>query len=176
MTLPDVINTDRLELVLFTKAHMELLIGRGPATELPFDVPNGWAQEEGWLLGLRVGQIDKNPAEAPWLLRAILWAGGSRQMIGHAGFHAGPDEKGRVEIGYSVFPEHRRRGVAEEAATTMLRQASRDPRVEAFRASVSPRNEPSLALVRKLGFVQTGVQWDELDGEELVFERPAPFA
>lgn len=29
---------------------------------------------------------------------------------------------------------------------------------------------PSLVLISKLGFVQTGVQWDERDGEELVFE------
>jgi len=35
---------------------------------------------------------------------------------------------------------------------------------------VAPNNEPSLGLIRKLGFVQTGVQWDEIDGQELVFE------
>jgi RimJ/RimL family protein N-acetyltransferase len=42
--------------------------------------------------------------------------------------------------------------------------------VRRFIASVAPDNEPSLAIVRKLGFVQTGKQWDEEDGEELVFE------
>jgi RimJ/RimL family protein N-acetyltransferase len=39
-----------------------------------------------------------------------------------------------------------------------------------FIASVAPTNDPSLAIVRKLGFVQTGEQWDEEDGLELVFE------
>jgi L-amino acid N-acyltransferase YncA len=39
-----------------------------------------------------------------------------------------------------------------------------------FVASVSPDNAPSLAIVHKLGFVQTGDQWDEEDGLELVFE------
>jgi len=37
---------------------------------------------------------------------------------------------------------------------------------------VSPDNEPSLNLVRKLGFAQTGSQIDEIDGLELVFELP----
>ena len=43
-----------------------------------------------------------------------------------------------------------------------------------FIASVSPGNAPSLTVVRKLGFVQTGEQWDEEDGLELVFERSLP--
>jgi RimJ/RimL family protein N-acetyltransferase len=50
--------------------------------------------------------------------------------------------------------------------------------IRRFVASVSPTNQPSLAIVRKLGFLQTGVQWDGEDGEELVFELelPAPQA
>jgi RimJ/RimL family protein N-acetyltransferase len=40
---------------------------------------------------------------------------------------------------------------------------------------VAPSNPPSLAVVRKVGFVQTGVQMDEIDGEELVFEITRPF-
>jgi RimJ/RimL family protein N-acetyltransferase len=42
--------------------------------------------------------------------------------------------------------------------------------VSRFIASVSPTNEPSLRLIANLGFVRTGEQWDELDGEEYVFE------
>ncbi len=42
----------------------------------------------------------------------------------------------------------------------------------AVRASVGPGNEPSLALVRSLGFVAVGEQIDEVDGLEIVHERP----
>ena len=37
-------------------------------------------------------------------------------------------------------------------------------------ASATPDNEPSLAIIRKLGFRQTGEAIDEEDGLELVFE------
>ena len=39
-----------------------------------------------------------------------------------------------------------------------------------FVASVAPTNEPSLAIVRGLGFVDTGRHWDDEDGLELEFE------
>ena len=39
-----------------------------------------------------------------------------------------------------------------------------------FRASVAPGNARSENLIRKLGFVQTGQQWDDRDGLELVYE------
>jgi RimJ/RimL family protein N-acetyltransferase len=75
-----------------------------------------------------------------------------------------------VEIGYTIHEQFRRRGLASEAANGMARWAGRaGGRV--LRASISPDNDPSLALVRRAGFVQVGEQYDERDGLELVFER-----
>ena len=39
-----------------------------------------------------------------------------------------------------------------------------------FIACTQPDNEPSLAIIRRLGFTQTGEAMDEEDGLELVFE------
>jgi RimJ/RimL family protein N-acetyltransferase len=36
-------------------------------------------------------------------------------------------------------------------------------------ASVRPDNAPSLAIIRRLGFVRTGEQLDEIDGLEWIF-------
>jgi len=52
-----------------------------------------------------------------------------------------------------------------------VRAAERGARV--LRASVAPQNAPSLALVQGAGFVHVGVEMDEIDGLELVYERPA---
>ena len=45
-----------------------------------------------------------------------------------------------------------------------------DSKISSFVASVAPDNEPSLAIVHKLGFVRTGEHWDDEDGLEHVFE------
>jgi ribosomal-protein-alanine N-acetyltransferase len=39
---------------------------------------------------------------------------------------------------------------------------------------VSATNAASLATVARFGFRQVGVQWDEVDGEELIFETDWP--
>jgi len=69
----------------------------------------------------------------------------------------------------TVVPEQRGQGYATEAAGALLTWAREQGATTVF-ASVAPTNHPSRAVVRKLGFVLTGSQIDEIDGEELVFE------
>ena len=52
----------------------------------------------------------------------------------------------------------------------MLDWAAREHGIRDFRASIAPTNAPSLAVVGRLGFLQKGSQWDDVDGEELIFE------
>jgi RimJ/RimL family protein N-acetyltransferase len=133
-------------------------------------IPEEWPDEgDRWLLGVRQKQMSADPSAAPWLVRAIVLRE-RKEMIGHIGFHGPPDAGGFVEVGYTVLPEHRRRGYAREAVQALFEWAQEAHDVHRFRASVGPWNEPSLALIAQLGFVQTGTQWDERDGEELVFE------
>jgi GNAT superfamily N-acetyltransferase len=99
---------------------------------------------------------------------------GTREVaVGHAGFHGPPDEAGMVEIGYVVVPEYRRRGYARAALTELLRRAAADPSVSVVRATVAPDNVASLATLAPFGFTHVGEQWDEEDGRELIYERPA---
>ena len=147
----------------------------GPATELLGAEPPGWwAQQRRFVFELRRDQLRAQPSQQPWLLRAMLTRSAPPTVVGQIGFHEPPDRAGVVEVGYMVFPEHRRRGYAEEALRTMIDWAAGRPGVTAVRASVSPHNEPSLNLVAKLAFVQTGRQIDDIDGLELVFDLPLP--
>jgi RimJ/RimL family protein N-acetyltransferase len=75
-----------------------------------------------------------------------------------------------VEVGYSVFEPYRRRGYATEVVRALIDWASSEHDIQRFIASISPGNEPSLALVNRLGFKHIGQHWDEEDGEELEFE------
>ncbi len=94
---------------------------------------------------------------------------GRRAVIGTIGFHGPPDEDGRVEIGYRIEPEFRRRGLTTEAVAALLDWAETQG-IHRFRASVAPGNVASLAIVRAFGFREVGTQIDEIDGLELVFE------
>jgi RimJ/RimL family protein N-acetyltransferase len=126
-----------------------------------------------WLWTLRLGQMLGEPAVAPWLARAIvaLDGPGAEAVVGHAGFHGAPDERGMVEIGYRVIPAFRRNGYAQAAVTELLAYA-REHGALIARASISPGNDRSLRIADAFGFTRVGEQIDEIDGRELVFERP----
>ena len=79
-----------------------------------------------------------------------------------------------VEVGYGVDPAYRRRGYARAALELLLDRARAQPDVRVLRATISPDNEASLALIAQFPFVRNGEQWDEEDGLEWIFEIPTP--
>lgn len=149
-------------------APAELEIG----AEIPADLP----EQLSVFVTYRLAQLDADPAIQRWLARAMVLTGsdGKRQVIGTIGFHGAPDDLGRLEVGYRIEPEFRRRGFTSEAVRGMFDWAAVEGGISRFIASVRPDNEASLALVRSLGFVQTGTQIDEIDGLELVLEAAWP--
>jgi ribosomal-protein-alanine N-acetyltransferase len=168
--------SERLELVSMSPELIGALL-RGDLEaarrEIGVELPAGFADDDEFVLRLRLGQMETDPAARPWLLRVMVTREEPRRAVGRIGFHEPPDEECRVEIGYTVFPADRGQGFATEACRALFGWAHAEHGVARFRASVSPANAASLAVVRKLGFRQTGRQWDERDGEELVFERDA---
>jgi RimJ/RimL family protein N-acetyltransferase len=171
----EVIRSERLELPLLTLDQLDRLSAGDAASvgaDLDAILPVPWIDEVRWLAAMRARQIRLRPDDAPWLLRAILLraANSALQAIGYLNFHAGPDESGMVEVGYTLLPEARGHGYAIEAVRAAFDWATQVHGVHRFRASVAPDNERSLNLINKLGFHQTGEQWDKEDGLELVFE------
>ena len=59
-------------------------------------------------------------------------------------------------LGYAIVEEHRGRGYMSEALQLALRHAFRSLRLHRVEANVEPGNEPSLALVRRAGFIREG--------------------
>ncbi|WP_129790539.1 GNAT family N-acetyltransferase [Sphingosinicella sp. CPCC 101087] len=72
------------------------------------------------------------------------------QVIGKAGCWRLP------EIGYILHPGYWGRGLAREALAAVIPRLFARFAIPAITADVDPRNLPSLALLRRLGFVETG--------------------
>ena len=168
------IRTPRFELVSMSLAFMRHLRAgdfEAASREMGATVPTTLREDLVDFLNYRIPALEGDPSIQPWIGRAIVATApdGRREALGTIGFHAPPDEGGRVEIGYSVEPSWRRQGVATECVAALLAWAEAQG-VRRFRASVAPGNEPSLAIIRRLGFREVGSQIDEIDGLELVFE------
>lgn len=171
-----VIRSERLELPLLSLEQLERLAAGDVAAfaaDLGARFSAEWMEDVRWLAARRARQIRAHPADAPWLVRPILLRttdASPPRAIGYLNFHGASDERGMVEIGYMLLPAARGHGYAIEAVRAAFDWATQVHGIHRFRAAISPDNERSLNLIRKLGFVQTGDQWDDEDGLELVFE------
>ena len=170
----DLIATARLDLQLvsveellsYAASPTDLLGARGIAN------PYGWFGDESGPVQRRIAQVQADPSVNSWLLRAIVERS-TNEAVGLINFHDRPDEQGMLEVGYRIAEPRRREGFAREATIGLFRWASQKPGVEVFRASISPDNAASRALVQGLGFIEVGVQEDEIDGTEIIFEVAA---
>jgi RimJ/RimL family protein N-acetyltransferase len=68
---------------------------------------------------------------------------------------------GEVNVGYSLFPAARGKGYALRAVELLLEHLSRDTEHTVATLLIHPENVRSLAVARRLGFVQRG----EVNGE-----------
>lgn len=174
MTRPDPtaeapISTERLELVLLTGAWLRAYVGGDPLPDLGFIAPDAFLAGTEHVVRLRAEQLANDPAQEPWLLRAMV-VRDNATAVGYVNFHAPPDDRGMVEIGYQVLPVHRRRGYATEAAHGMWDWAVRHG-ARVLRAAIASANVSSLAMVHRAGFIEVGQQMDDVDGLELIFEK-----
>lgn len=173
MLVPTIV-TSRLELVSISPSFLEALLAGRPFIAEGIgrlSLPRGWPDEhDERLLQVRLQDMRDDPDTQLWLLRAmVIRRDRLRPMVGHIGFHGSPKD-GSLELGYTVMPQYRRQGYAREAALGMMDWAAREHAVNRFLVSISPDNEPSLALADKMGFKRIGEQIDPEDGLEYVCE------
>ncbi|WP_243057676.1 GNAT family N-acetyltransferase [Nocardioides sp. SR21] len=157
---------------LSTEALTALAAGDLAAATALSPVPlSPWHVSEdcSWVWQYRAKQAVETPGDLPWIT-GILWDESAGVAVGQSGFHGAPDADGMVEVGYAVDPAYRRRGYARAALELAIERARLEPSVRTLRATISPENEASLALLAQYPFVRNGEQWDEEDGLELIFE------
>jgi RimJ/RimL family protein N-acetyltransferase len=132
----------------FTNPHKHLIEGPSP-------------------LRHRIPRVKKDPTFAEI---GLVIAVAEREIIGSAGFHDFPDLNGMIEIGFGIVPEKQNMGFGTELLHGMWSEIAKRTDVKILRYTVSPNNEPSLYIIKKLNFELVGEQLDSEDGLELIFE------
>jgi RimJ/RimL family protein N-acetyltransferase len=107
------------------------------------------------------------PGSEGWTIQLVVEDG---VVVGHGGFHEPPDDDGVVELGYTVVPRARGRGVATAVVGLLLDRARAAEQVRVVRGCTAPQNLASQAVLRHHGFVLVGEELDDVDGLELVHE------
>lgn len=157
------LESERLTLVpvttALTNAH---LAGREALAELlGAEVPASWPpplyDDDAVRHFLR--QLEEGPG-SEWCSYYVLLrpdGQGRSVVVGICGFKGAPDDKGEVEIGYSVVPEFQRRGIASEACEALLDLAFAGPEVRRVIGHTLEHLTPSIGVMEKLGFVFDGL-------------------
>lgn len=123
-------------------------------------------------LGWRAPQVKEDASLNKWFLRWMVLRS-SKEIVGSTSFHGAPNADGMVEIGLGVHPDFRGRGLAREALVGMWSWVVEQPGVDTLRYTVSATNVPSMKIINGFGFTHVGVQNDEKDGPEEIFEMSA---
>jgi [ribosomal protein S5]-alanine N-acetyltransferase len=116
----------------------------------------------------------RHPSARGWFVRGV-WRRDDEALVGHCGFHGHPDEVGRAEIGYTIFPPHRGRGYATECANALVRWAYSQGETSVF-AAVAASNAPSIAVVTNAGFLPVGLQSGRGEDEYVYEVSTSPHA
>jgi RimJ/RimL family protein N-acetyltransferase len=155
------------------------MISIRPATEADADLLLRWANDPTTrAAGFHPAVIDGATHER-WLAARLASATSRLYVamdgdvpVGQVRLEAGPD--GRVEVGISVAPEARGRGIGHDLLRAGLEAGAADPelRVDVYVARIRAENQPSIALFTGAGFIQVGTE--EFTGEFAgVYELPA---
>ena len=153
------IRTKRLELIAETAelGKAEVSGGSPLAVALCADVPENWPPENARdVVELFAAKLHSDPELAGWM--NWYWilaepATGRRTLIGGGGFTSPPVD-GVVAIGYSVLPQYQRKGYTTEAVQGLTAWAFSHPEVLKIIAETMPDNEPSIRVLKRVGFRQ----------------------
>ena len=153
------ITTARLELVAATASHLDAELASPEALGglLGVRVPASWppGQYDRAAIEYFRLQLARDPSAVGWYgWYAIHRAGAT--LIGAAGYFGPPSSDGTVEIGYSITPEFRGRGLAAEITEALVEKAFSGPTVRRVIAQAQESNVASTRVLERAGFTCVG--------------------
>ncbi|MBI5266505.1 MAG: GNAT family N-acetyltransferase [candidate division Zixibacteria bacterium] len=167
--------THRLELVAATLDHIcaELESTQHLATMLDAQIDPEWPPgeydrqaQEFFRDRMRAG----GEAVAGWYVWYVILRGGVEQgsvLVGTTGFLGPPNDRGEVEIGYSILPAWEGKGYATELVQALVGHAFQDLRVRKVIAHTTADNPASQRVLEKAKFRRVG---EGADPGQLRFE------
>ncbi len=170
---PEYIGTERLDLYLISPEDLIQLFEDPENMQLPDGAPykNSYRVlvDESGPLQWRVPHVKRDVTLNKWFIRFVVLRE-IQEVIGSISFHGQPDENGMIEIGLGIEEPFHNKGFATEALLGMWRWVCTQPGVQTLRYTVSPDNAPSQKIIANFGFTHKGVQIDEEDGPEDIYE------
>lgn len=104
-------------------------------------------------LSYALEKISSDTAQGGWWTYLPIHTA-DNTLIGSGGFKGPPSESGEVEIGYEIAPLYRAKGLATEMAGGLIAHAFSYPDVKSVTAHTLAEVNSSVAVLRKLGFIQ----------------------
>ena len=167
------IRTQRLELYHLSVIQLVTLYESPDDNSIyddqPFVNPHRVLVDDSGPLKWRVPQVKGDPSLNKWFVRWIVLTD-TREIIGSTSFHGPPSIEGMIEIGLGFHPDFQGHGFGPEALIGMWSWATEDAQVKKLRYTVSQTNTRSVKVIQKFGFTEVGVQVDDIDGPESIFE------
>lgn len=150
----------RLRLITATPRliAMDLKGRRALGEALSVNVPPNWPPElyDRNALEYAAAQL-RDPAERNWSFRYLVERNSEPGvLVGICGFKGRPDSNGSVEIGYSMLPQYRNRGLATEAVSRLVAWAFSHGRVREVAAETFPHLRQSIRVMEKCGMRHSG--------------------
>jgi len=145
------IETERLRLIPCELTHFEALLHDPARLEqtLGVSIVEGWsAFPESIARGYEY--LKERPDALPWWMYLFMHTA-DKALVGQGGFKGAADESGMVEIGYSIAPAYRNRGLATEAAQGMIDYAFSHPHINFVDAHTLAEVNPSTRALEKVG-------------------------
>jgi RimJ/RimL family protein N-acetyltransferase len=160
----DLIAADRARLARREEGGEDALEPRGAdplATMLEAHVPRTWPPPLiPDALPLWQAQLAGAPETTGWLtwywIACVARDDAPDELVGAGGFKGPPDDRGAVEIGYSLLDSAQGHGLAAEAVTALLDWAFTQPDVRLALADTFPDLAGSVRLLERLGFRESG--------------------
>ncbi len=162
------IETSRLQIIPCELSHFEAMLHdeRRLASLLQVEIAADWLGFPAAREAMRPSYefLKSHPSAHGWWTHLFIHKA-DRTLIGLGGFKGEANAEGMVEIGYTVAPAYRRRGLALEAARGMIDYAFSHAQVERVDAHTLPERNASTGVLEKAGMKFVGAVQDPEDGE-----------